>query len=56
MKRLVQAAGRSNFAVEGGAEPSPIIGHLSSGEPIVKPTQKGRFFILPKKGVIAEEE
>jgi len=50
MKRLVQAAGRSNFAVEGGAEPSPIIGHLSSGEPIVKPTQKGRFFYFAEEG------
>jgi len=38
----------------GGAEPPPKIGHLSGGEPIVKPTQKGRFYIL-RKGVVDTE-
>ena len=31
--------------VVGGVEPPPVIGHLSGGEPIVKPTQHGRFFL-----------
>ena len=34
----------------GGVEPPPVIGHLSGGEPIVKPTHKGRFFVFLKGG------
>ena len=29
----------------GGDEPRPVYGHLGLGEPIVKPTVKGRFFV-----------
>ncbi len=30
----------------GGIEPPPVIGHLDDGEPIVKPTLKGRFLFF----------
>ncbi len=40
--------------VGGGAEPPSVTGHLSGGEPIVKPTLKGRFLFLCK-GMVAEE-
>jgi hypothetical protein len=36
-----------------GAEPLPVLGHLGSGEPIVKPTIAGRlFFCLELGGVL----
>ena len=34
----------------GGSEPTPVVGHLSGGEPIVKPTQQGRFLFLAGRG------
>jgi len=34
----------------GGVEPPPVIGHLGGGEPIVKPTFSGRFFVFVKGG------
>ena len=32
----------------GGSEPPPAIGHLSGGEPIVKPTQRSVLFFAEK--------
>jgi len=37
----------------GGVEPPPVTGHLSGGEPIVKPTQiEKSVFYFTEKGVI----
>ena len=36
----------------GGIEPPPIVGHLSGGEPIVKPTQMDKvgFYFMVRGG------
>ena len=39
----------------GSVGPRPINGHLSDGEPIVKPTQKVGFCFM-KVGVVSEEK
>ena len=50
----VEKGGDSRFAclginAGGGVELQPVSGHLGGREPIVKPTQKGRFFVLGKR-------
>ena len=34
------------YGLSGGDEPLPVAGHLGSGEPIVKPTDKVGFYFL----------
>ena len=36
--------------MSGGAEPLPVCGHLGSGESLVKPTFRGRFFLFAEGG------
>ena len=41
---------------QGGVEPPPVTGHLSDGEPIVKPTQQRSVFVLGKGGVLKKSK
>ena len=50
-KRIFQG---TESSTRGGYEPPLLVGHLGGGEPIVKPTLKGRFYVFIKGVAVLE--